>query len=286
MNTNNNSNKEDSIEDLTDCSMDDLATTMGKLEGSGTCDTDDISDDEIFKQPPPNEDCPICLLRLPLLASGSVYKSCCGKMICFGCDYAPVYDNLGNEIIEEKCPFCRSPTQDSDEEYNERLQKRVELDDAHAIFSLGCYYREGDDGFPQDDVKAFELFIRAGELGSSKAHCDVGYAYSNGRGVDIDEKKANHYYKLAAIGGNVNARYNLGVVEEKAGNWDRAIKHYMIAAGYGHNDSLKVIQELYTNGNATKEDYATALRAYQAYLAEIKSTQRDKAATSDGDSYY
>ena len=27
------------------------------------------------------------------------------------------------------------------------------------------------------------------------------YAYENGRGVDIDEKKANHYYKVAAIGG-------------------------------------------------------------------------------------
>ena len=39
----------------------------------GTRDTDDsISDDELFKQPPPKEDCPICLLPLPLLGSGTV----------------------------------------------------------------------------------------------------------------------------------------------------------------------------------------------------------------------
>ena len=66
MNNNNNCNKED-------CSMDDLVVTMGKLGGSGKRDTDDISDDDLFKQPP-NKDCPICFLRLPLLASGIVHK--------------------------------------------------------------------------------------------------------------------------------------------------------------------------------------------------------------------
>ena len=51
--------------------MEDLTAAMGKLEGRGTGNTDDIiSDDELFKQPP-NKDCPICLLRLPLLGSGS-----------------------------------------------------------------------------------------------------------------------------------------------------------------------------------------------------------------------
>ena len=97
----NNCNKKDFMEDLTDA--------MGKLGDGGTRDTDDIiSDDELFKQPP-NKDCPICLLRLPLLGSGSTYMACCGKIICSGCAHAPVYDNLGNEIIGIKCPFCRTP---------------------------------------------------------------------------------------------------------------------------------------------------------------------------------
>src|SRR6056300_654947 len=33
----------------------------------------EMHDEELFKQPPPNEDCPICLIRLPLLVSGSTY---------------------------------------------------------------------------------------------------------------------------------------------------------------------------------------------------------------------
>ena len=280
MNTNNNCNKEEDYS-ITE----DLTAAMGNLGGSGKCDTNDISDDELFKPPLPKEDCPICLLRLPLLASGIVYKSCCGKMICCGCDNAPVYDNLGNEIIERKCPFCRTPTPDSDEEYNRRLQKRVELGDAEAIFTLGNYYDDGKYGFPQDDAKAFELLIRAGDLGYAKAYCNVGCAYYNGRGVEKDKKKANHYYKLAAIGGNVNARYNLGNNEFRAGNRTRALKHYMIAVGGGDDISLKKIQKLYTNGHATKDDYAKALRAYQAYLVEIKSTQRDKAAAAHANCY-
>ena len=244
-----------------------------------------IPDEELFKQPP-NKDCPICLLCLPSLASGSVYKSCCGKIICSGCRRAPVYDNLGNEIIEEKCPFCRTPAWISDEEYDGWLQKRVEVDDAEVIYTLGCNYREGDYGFPQDYDKAFELFVRAGELGHAKAYCNIGHAYENGNGVEIDEKKANHYYKLAAIEGDVNARHNLGNNERRAGNMNRALKHYMISAGGGMDNSLKEIQELYTNGYATKDDYAKALRAYQAYLAEIKSTQRDKAAAAYADYRY
>ena len=194
-------------------------------------------------------------------------------MICFGCDCAPVKDNRGKVINEKKCPFCRTPAPYSDEEYKERLQKRVEVGDAHAILTLGCYYRDGEDGFPQDDVKAFELFVRAGELGQADAYNGIGYAYESGRGAEIDKKKANHYFRLAAMGGDVYARHNLGIGEEEEGNMNTALKHHMIAAGGGMDNSLKEIQELYTNGNATKDDYAKALRAYQAYLAEIKSSE-------------
>ena len=55
----------------------------------------------------------------------------------------------------------------------------------------------------------------------------------------------------------------------------------MIAVGSGHNGSLKTIQKLYAIGYATKDDYAKALRAYQAYLSEIKSDQRDNVLSDD-----
>ena len=61
----------------------------------------------------------------------------------------------------------------------------------------------------------------------------------------------------------------------------------MIAAGGGRAESLKAIRELYSYRLATKDDYMAALRAYQAYLKEIKSEQRDEAAAfSDIYKYY
>ena len=64
-----------------------------------------------------------------------------------------------------------------------------------------------------------------------------------------------------------------------------ALKHYMIAVGLGDNDSLKKIREFYMNGDATKDDYAKALRTNQKYIDGIKSAQRDEAAAFNSDKY-
>jgi len=251
------------------------------------CKLGKISDEDLFKQPPPlYGDCPICFIRMPSLNStGYKYHTCCGKTICSGCCYAPVYDDQGNEVKEKKCPFCRIPVPYTVEEGNKRLKKRVEKEDPIAMHNIGVFYRDGKHGYPQDYTKALELWHRAAELGYAKAYGSIGFAYENGRGVEIDKRKANHYYELSAMGGEVIARYNLGNNEKTAGNIDRALKHYMIAVRSGYNKSLEKIKEFYTNGHATKDDYTKALRLYQEYLGEIKSVQRDEAAAFDSERY-
>ena len=237
---------------------------------------------QLFKQPLPKEDCQICFLTLPSVETGTIYKVCCGKNICSGCIHAVELRDKGVGL----CPFCRSPTPNN-EELVQRTTKRVEVGDANAIFNLGVCYSTGVYGLPQDYEKAFELYHRAGELGYASAYYNIGNAYYNGRGVERNEKKAEHYYEQAAIRGDEMARYNLGNSELRAGNWDRALKHYMIAAGDGDNDSVKNILQLYKLSLATKEDYAKALLAYQTYLDEIRSEQRDKAAAfCDSYKYY
>ena len=248
----------------------------------------ELHDKELFKRPPPREDCPICFLRMPTHRTGVRYMACCGKVICSGCMHAPVYDHhQGKKVNTEKCPFCRTPSPESEEEALERETKRVEIDgDAIAMHNLGNYYRDGRYGYPQDYTKALELWHRAGEFGHSESYLHIGYAYDRGHGVEVDEKKANHYYELAAMGGSVFARHNLGVNEEIAGNIDRALKHIMIAVSGGASLSLDMIKELYLVGRATKNDYTKALQFYQAYLSEIKSKQRDEAAAANEDNRY
>ena len=240
----------------------------------------ELHDEALFKEPPHEHgDCPICFLLLPTMGSGRSYMSCCGERICTGCCHADVYDNHGNVIAGEKCPFCRTPLPTSGEEGVERLKKRMEVGDSYAFFMMGCYYSGGHYGFPQDSAKAVEFWRKAGKFG----YTNIGAAYYDGEGVERDEKMASHYFELAAMEGIVMARYNQGIDEENAGNYERAFKHYMIAVRDGNTKALKEIKDMFMNGHATKDHYANALRSHQAYLNQIKSDQRDKAAALRND---
>jgi len=214
----------------------------------------ELYDQELFKQPPPKEDCPICFLLLPTLQTGVQYMTCCGKVICCGCIYSPVYDNQGNEVDNDKCPFCRTPNPASMEEVIKREKKRFEVDDPIAIYNLGCEYDNGTNGHPQDYTKALEFWHRAADLGYADSYNNIGYAYNQGEGVEVDEEKARYYYELAAMGGNATARYNLGLEGEMTDNFDRALKHYLIAVRSGVSQSLQRVKSLYSDGYATKED--------------------------------
>ena len=246
----------------------------------------ELHDEKLFNQPPILDDCPICMIRLPSLELGHVYMSCCGKVICCGCICAPVYDDKGNEVNNQKCPFCRTPPASSEKEMIKRYKKRIELNDAVAFYTHGGHYSNGQFGLPQNYAKAIEHWRRAGELGKADAYNKIGYTYEFGNGVEMDKKKAMYYFELAAMGGDVLARHNLGAKEEMAGNYDRALRHWMMAVEDGSGPSLKSIGEYYKEGHAKKDDFAKALRSYQAYLNEIKSDQRDKAAAVNGTRYY
>ena len=238
----------------------------------------ELHEEKLFEQPPPLEDCPICMVRLPTLDKGRAYMECCGKEICCGCMYSPVYDNQGN-VAADLCPFCRTPPASSDEEMFKRYKERIELNDAHAMRIIGYDYSEGLLGLSQNYAKALELWHRAGELGDADAYNNIASAYMLGEGVERVEEKAWYYYELAAMKGHVYARHNFGSIEGNRGNTNKALRHWMIAVKDGGSNSLQEIKKMYMNGDATKDVYNKALQYYQAYLDEIKSDQRDKAAT-------
>jgi hypothetical protein len=54
-----------------------------------------------------------------------VYYECCGKTICRGC-----VDSFAKSGNDDKCPFCNSDRDKTDEERIEELMKRVEANDA------------------------------------------------------------------------------------------------------------------------------------------------------------
>ena len=234
----------------------------------------ELHDEKLFNEPPPPEECPICMLPPPLCATytGMTFHSCCGKDICDGCVHT-----IEESGAKDLCPFCRTPPANSDEEDVKRLKKLMEKGNAAAFEHLAGYYDRGIMGMPQDWARANELYLKAGELGCAVAYYNLGHSYYNGNGVEVDKKKAKHCYELAAMNGSVHARHNLGCSGGNARNIQRAYKHCLLAARAGYAKSLDVVKKGYMNGYITKEEYANTLQDYQKSQDETKSEARDKA---------
>jgi hypothetical protein len=227
-----------------------------------------LHDKKLFSQPDGTHhgECPICFLPLPLDHQKSTFKSCCSKLVCNGCCYAH-HIKSGNQT----CPFCREPLAD-DEERKKRTMKRIKAGDLAALQFMGekCHKEADYDG-------AVKYWRRAAGLGDVDSHYMLGCMYERGEGVDEDMEKAGYHWEKAAIGGHPWARHVLALAEAATGNMERAVKHFIIAANLGKEDSMKELWGHYAKGDMTKEDLEATLRSHKAAIDEMKSSQREEA---------
>ncbi|KAK1745504.1 hypothetical protein QTG54_003428 [Skeletonema marinoi] len=141
------------------------------------------------------------------------------------------------------------------------LTKRVAVNDPLAFQQMGVrYYEEGDYD------TAFGYFTKAAELD----RCEK------------NEEKEKIHSEEAAIAGHPIARYNLAIIEGCIGRekremsyLNRSVKHFIIAANLGCNDSIQQLKHYYSAGWVSTEDFAAALRANQAAVDATKSPQRE-----------
>jgi len=237
----------------------------------------ELRDEILFRQPESTHDgdCPICFLPLSLDIQKSLMQTCCSKLICDGCYYA-------NKLREREarlqytCPFCRSISPKSEEGINKNMMKRVEKNDPVAIREIGIkHYSNGD------YESAFEYYTKAVELGDASAHNNLSFMYQNSEGVEKDEKKGLYHLEEAAIGGYPSARHDLAGYEWNNERYDRAVKHFIIAANLGYDKSIQALKDCYKEGKVIKDDFAAALRAHQAAVDATKSQQREAAAKAE-----
>ena len=157
------------------------------------------------------------------------------------------------------------------------VQKRVDAKDPEAIAFLADKHYFGILGLEKDVPRAIELWTEAAKRGLIGAHHSLGIQYVQGEGVIKDKAKGFRHFELAAMKGHVEARHNLGSREYMDGNYRRAIRHWSISAKMGEKLSLEMIKKMFLGGNATKEQYAGALKGYQVATEETKSPERDEA---------
>jgi len=196
---------------------------------------------------------------------------CCSKIICRGCEIADCRRQV-EANLHQACPFCRHPIPETEEESDKDIMKRVEKNDPVAMTAIGrTHYERGEYG------AAFEYLTKAAELGDVDAHYRLSLLYRDGEGVENDEKKELYHLEEAAIAGHLEARHNLGCYEGGRGRFERGVKHYIIAANLGLDESIEMLMKCYANGLVSEEYFAAVLRAHQAAVDATKSSQREEA---------
>ncbi|KAL7550403.1 hypothetical protein ACHAWF_013646 [Thalassiosira exigua] len=242
------------------------------------------SDEALFETPaPPAEECPICMHPIDTSSSALgqgllCYKLCCGKTVCAACEKELI---LEAESDMYPCAFCRVLNPKSGEERVEMARKRIhEYDDANAIYILARYYWFGIHGVEKDEKKGTRLYFEAYLKGYRGAAVDIGHAYFLGKGVYRNHGLSMKWYTLAAVEGWVFARSILGRMERNAGNICRAMKHLLMAASAGDDESLKEVMQDYKAGHVKKDDLEKALRAHHQARNDMNNDRRD-AFTKD-----
>ncbi len=215
-----------------------------------------IRDDRLFRQPDESHwgECPICCLPVPIDPNKSKINSCCGKPICNGCIFASELCEL-EQGRKHRCPYCRGPLPKTEEEMDENYENRAKANDPDALCGIGqkCRLEKDYDG-------AFQYYGKAAALGDMDAHLNLSVMYRRGDGVENSKKKELYHMEEAAVGGHPTARYWLGRHEWKAGRYDRATRHFIIAAKLGYDGGLEMVKRGFALGIVSKKDYQSTLR--------------------------
>ena len=229
----------------------------------------------------------MCFVPLPLDAGESTYWSCCGKIICNGCNAETNRAGRVTNVkrakkklppLDRACSFCRVAPTVSESKYEERIGKG----DGKAACSLARKYRNGDvrKDIPKDEVKSLELLHHAADdLGHPVAMTELGLRYSYGLdGAPKDKVKGRQYLDDAVKMGNVRARYILGCIEAENRNVNIAIRHWKLAAAAGDIFSVQLLWEHFYKGSLEKDELEETLRAHKEACDSMNSEERERYA--------
>ena len=245
-----------------------LEARLDNLLSTAQEETKDIY---IFAPIPEREECPICMIQLPINDKEITLMSCCGKKICSGCIHQNIKADVKNGVPdhEQKCAFCRRPPGNSIKEKKRLMKKK----NPEAFMDMSHRYEAGDGVF-QSDTKALELRICAAELGYADAFGSIGYHYSLGTAVVQDISKALDFWAVAAKKGSIYAHNLLSNFHRSNGNQE-SINHLKVAASAGHQQSMDDLMKAFKDKLLSKEELSQTLRAYQASHDKTKSKERD-----------
>lgn len=121
----------------------------------------------------------------------------------------------------------------------------------------------------------FAKKLKLAAVGDEDAQLAVAEAYEAGSdGAITNPVEAAKYFRLAALQGNVEAKFRLARIVAKGAkglkqDWPTAFKLYQDAAGKGHAGAMNSLGQLLQNGQGTTADAAKAAEWYRK-AADLK----------------
>mmetsp|Transcript_21477 Transcript_21477/g.46659 ORF Transcript_21477/g.46659 Transcript_21477/m.46659 type:complete len:272 (+) Transcript_21477:100-915(+) len=227
---------------------------------------------------PPRDECPICLITLPLSEEWFHYQPCCGKDICVGCVYSTYAHGRGGSkqaLYMSLLSIRQPPRQRKD---LEQYMKLAEAGRPRAMVHIGTCYMAGKEGLKQDKGEAIKWLRRAAEAGNETATQHLAICYWNGDGVNKDLALALEYCEKAADLGNhlayilaASIFMEMGDVGKSNINMRKAVM-----CGVYRRHIFESLRNGYKCGIINKNEYAFTLRECERAINEMKSEAREK----------
>ena len=97
----------------------------------------------------------------------------------------------------------------------------------------------------KDEVKAVKWYRKAALRGDADAQFNLGVCYAKGEGVEKDEVEAVKWYRKAALQGHADAQFNLGIRYAKGRGVEKdeveAYKWVLLADAQGNEDAKEAM---------------------------------------------
>ncbi len=141
--------------------------------------------------------------------------------------------------------------------------KASEMGNINSTVELGCQYRDGL-GTEQNYSKALECFKKAADKG--EAYDDLGFMYLNGRGCKEDDKKAFEYFMKAAEQNDAWGQYNVGQSYEYG--WEvqensyKAYEYYVKSADNNCGKACEKVGRFLDDGIGCEQDKDAAIKMW------------------------
>ena len=146
------------------------------------------------------------------------------------------------------------------------FRRHAEQGDARAQNNLGYMYSNAK-GIPQDYAEAIRWYRQAANQGNTQSQFNLGLMYANGRGLRRDYRAAARWYRRAAGQGHAGAQLNLGIMYAKGKglrqDYRAAARWLLAAAGQGNATAQYYLGHMYRNGKGVPRNYAEAVRWYR-----------------------